>query len=59
MDRLTKRSEGGKIMLDRSMFPDYAEETLQREMKAFPPFMKVVEKLCEYEDTVNSTESEK
>lgn len=59
MDRLTKRSEGGKIMLDRSMFPDYAEETLQREMKAFPPFMKVVEKLCEYEDTVNSTKSEK
>ena len=59
MDRLTKRSEGGKIMLDRSMFPDYAEETLQREMKAFPAYMKVVEKLCEYEDTVNSTESEK
>ena len=59
MDRLTKRSEGGKIMLDRSMFPDYADETLQREMKAFPPFMKVVEKLCEYEDTVNSTKSEK
>lgn len=57
MDRLTKRSEGGKIMLDRNMFPDYADETLQREMKAFPPFMKVVEKLCEYEDTLNETES--
>lgn len=50
MDRLTKRTDGGKILLNRAMFPEYADETLQREMAAFPPFSKVVERLCEYED---------
>lgn len=50
MDRFTRRNESGKIMLNREMFPDYAEETLQREMAAFPPFMKVVQRLCEFED---------
>lgn len=50
MDRFTRRNESGKIMLNSEMFPDYAEETLQREMAAFPPFMKVVQRLCEFED---------
>ncbi|MGN0181643.1 MAG: hypothetical protein ACI4TH_03300 [Candidatus Ornithomonoglobus sp.] len=51
MDRLTRRTEGGRILLNRSMFPEYAEETLQREIAAFPPFAQVLERLCEYEDT--------
>lgn len=50
MDRLTKRTSGGKVMLDSSMFPEYAPETLQREIAAFPPFAAVIAKLCEYED---------
>lgn len=50
MDRLTKRINNGKIMLNRDVFPEYAEETLQREISAFPPFIKIVERLCEYED---------
>ena len=50
MNRLTRRTDGGRILLDRNMFPEYAEETLQREMCAFPPFSKVVERLFEYEE---------
>lgn len=53
MDRLTRRTDGGKILLNRSMFPDYAEETLQREIMAFPPFLQVLERLCEYEDQLH------
>ena len=56
MDRLTKRTDGGKILLNRNFFPEYAEETLQREIAAFPPFMQVMERLCEYEDR-NSSEN--
>ncbi|MDD6763383.1 MAG: hypothetical protein PUD92_07145 [Clostridiales bacterium] len=54
MDRLTRRTEGGRILLNRSMFPEYAEETLQREIAAFPPFAQVLERLCEYEDTLGT-----
>lgn len=50
MDRLTKRTQSGNILLNKHVFPEYAEETLQRELAAFPPFMQVVERLCEYED---------
>lgn len=50
MDRLTRRTDSGKILLNKQMFPGYAEETLQRELAAFPPFMHIVERLCEYED---------
>lgn len=50
MDRLTRRTDGGKIVLNRNSFPEYAEETLQREAAAFPPFMRVMEKLYEYEE---------
>lgn len=50
MDRLTRRTDGGKIVLNRKSFPEYAEETLQREVAAFPPFMRVMEKLYEYEE---------
>ena len=57
MDRLTRRTDGGKILLNRNMFPDYAEETLQREIAAFPPFMQVMERLCEYEDGVASDQA--
>lgn len=54
MERLTRRTDSGKILLNEKMFPGYAEETLQRELAAFPPFMNIVERLCEYEDeTVN------
>lgn len=52
MDRLTRCTNGGKILLNNSMFPEYAEETLQRELAAFPPFCRVVEQLCEYEDMI-------
>ncbi len=52
MDRLTRRTDGGRILLNNSMFPEYAEETLQRELAAFPPFCRVVERLCEYEDSI-------
>ncbi len=51
MERLTRRSSSGKILLNRSMFPEYAEETLNREVAAFGPFAQVLERLCEYEDT--------
>ena len=54
MDRLTKRTDGGRILLNRNLFPEYAEETLQREIAAFPPFMKVMERLCEFEDGASS-----
>ena len=54
MDRLTRRTDGGKIVLNRSSFPEYAEETLQREVAAFPPFMRVMEKLYEYEENHSS-----
>ncbi len=53
MDRLTRRTDGGKIVLNRNSFPEYAEETLQREVAAFPPFMRVMEKLYEYEENHN------
>lgn len=52
MDRLTRRTDGGRILLNKSMFPGYAEETLQRELAAFQPFCQVVERLCEYEDLI-------
>ena len=54
MDRLTRRTSGGKIVLNKSSFPEYAEETLQREVAAFPPFMRVMEKLYEYEENNTS-----
>lgn len=54
MDRLTKRTDNGKILLNRNFFPEYAEETLQREIAAFPPFMQVMERLCEYEDRIST-----
>ncbi|MCH5212133.1 MAG: hypothetical protein J1G06_03890 [Oscillospiraceae bacterium] len=52
MNRLTRRTEAGKVLLNKSMFPEYAEETLQREMAAFPPFSTIVERLCEYEEVI-------
>ena len=52
MNRLTRRTEGGKVLLNKSMFPEYAEETLQREMSAFPPFSTIAERLCEYEEAI-------
>ena len=52
MNRLTRRTEAGKVLLNKSMFPEYAEETLQREMSAFPPFSTIVERLCEYEEVI-------
>ena len=58
MDRLTRRTDGGKIILNRSMFPEYAEETLQREMSAFEPFYRVVERLCDYEESHMSNAAE-
>ncbi|HIU57926.1 MAG TPA: hypothetical protein IAA61_09000 [Candidatus Ornithomonoglobus merdipullorum] len=58
MDRLTKRTAGGKVVLDGSKFPEYASETLQREIAAFPPFARVIEKLCEYEETRDITGEE-
>ena len=50
MERLTRRSSSSKILLNRSMFPEYAEETLNREVSAFSPFSLVLERLCEFED---------
>lgn len=50
MERMTRRTDNGKILLNRDMFPEYADETLQREMAAFPPFMQVVERLFELEE---------
>ncbi len=54
MDRLTRRTDGGKVLLNKHLFPEYAEETLQREIASFPPFMQVMERLCEFGDRVNS-----
>lgn len=48
--RLTKRTESGTAVLDRTAFPEYAQETLIQEMRAFSPWKKVVDKLCAYED---------
>lgn len=53
MNRLTRRTEAGKVLLNKSMFPEYAEETLQRELAAFPPFSQIVERLCEYEEFIS------
>ncbi len=58
MDRLTKRTAGGKIVLDSSQFPEYASETLQREIAAFPPFAQVIEKLCRYEESAQTAAEE-
>lgn len=57
MDRLTRRTDGGRILLNKTMFPEYAEETLQRELAAFPPFCRVVERLCEYEDSISQVDT--
>ena len=51
MERLTRRSPSGKALLNRAMFPEYAEETLNREVSAFGPFSQVLERLCEFEDS--------
>lgn len=48
--RLTKRTETGAAVIDRAAFPEYAQETLIREVNAFSPVRKVVEKLCAYEE---------
>ena len=48
--RLTKRTESGTAVLDRAAFPEYAQETLIREVSAFSPLRTVVEKLCGYEE---------
>ena len=48
--RLTKRTESGAAVLDRAAFPEYAQETLIREVSAFSPLRAVVEKLCAYEE---------
>lgn len=50
MERLTKKTSSGKVILNHALFPEYAEETLLRELAAFPPFSQVLERLCEYED---------
>ncbi len=50
MERLTRKSPSGKILLNRSMFPEYAGETLDREVSAFGPFSMILERLCEFED---------
>lgn len=50
MERLTKKTSSGKIVLNHNIFPEYAEETLLRELAAFPPFSQVLERLSEYED---------
>lgn len=50
MSRLTKIVNGTAV-LDTAAFPDRAQETLDREMNAFPPFREAVERLAEYEDT--------
>ena len=52
MERLTRKTSSGKIVLNHAIFPEYAEETLQRELSAFPPFSLVLERLCEFEDKV-------
>lgn len=48
--RLTRRNTRGKAMLEAHAFPEYAEETLVREVNAFSPLGTVVEKLCAYEE---------
>ena len=53
MDRLTRRTEGGRVLLNNSFFPEYADETLQREIAGFPPFRQVMERLCELEDNAS------
>ena len=50
MERLTRKTNSGKIVLNHDTFPEYAEETLLREVSAFPPFSQVLERLYEYED---------
>ena len=49
MNRLTKIYPGGAVTLDAAAFPDRTQETLNREISAFPPFRKVVQRLAEYE----------
>lgn len=48
--RLTKRTESGAAVIDRAAFPEYAQETLIREVNAFSPVRKIVGKLCAYEE---------
>lgn len=50
MERLTMKSPSGKVLLNRAMFPEYAEETLSREVSAFGPFSQVLERLYEFEE---------
>ena len=48
--RLTKRTGSGLAVIDKAAFPEYAQETLIREMCAFSPWKRVVDKLCAYEE---------
>lgn len=47
--RLTKEAKSGGAILNPAAFPEYAAETLDREMRAFDPFKKVVQALAKYE----------
>ena len=51
--RLTKEVTGGAV-LNPAAFPEYAAETLDREMRAFDPFKKVVQALAKYEAADNT-----
>ena len=54
--RLTKEVKGGAI-LNPAAFPEYNEETLIREMRAFDPFKKVVQALAKHEAAENETKT--
>ncbi len=49
-NRLTVRTKSGQAVLNKDAFPEYAEETLIREVNAFAPIKTVIEKLCDFED---------
>ncbi len=49
MKRLTKKYSNGRITLNEGLF-NANQETIDRELNAFEPFMAVTEKLYEYEE---------
>lgn len=48
---LTKKYDSGFKTLNAKMFPPITQETIDREIRSFEPFMRAVERLAMYEDT--------
>ena len=49
--KLTKTYPNGAATLDAEQFPQYRQDTIDREIRSFEPFAETVKRLAEYEKT--------